>query len=391
MTTSSSSIASSTVFPRKSNTLSSPGSPPVITNLVVSEASASSNNGYTTTLQITWIGVTWPFLRDFRVMIYDEATLIQDGATSVVGFTSQPVAIGHNYRVVVYVRSSIAQGTGVQGNYTVNGSTAAAPGEMLWATYSIAPGSAYTATAYQRGIGDVQKHNHVAGYTGGYDLYMDIASIPGTVSTWAAIESYKNRVTVPGPMYEPGTAYTAPAPQVARMFESAQINLFSGAARTCRVVASLDVREISSSGGSYQYGIDASLNGSTWTSTLGNARSGSTAYIIVSINTATPSASVHAASSAEVSTPGTLYVYTPTTTETKTVTSSASGAVTVTCANNFAKLKGSPVVTPQTTSPRYPVVSNITYGSTCTFDLRVYDENGALTATPCTIAIEGTV
>lgn len=378
--------------------LQSPSSPPSITNLVVAEASASSNNGYTTTLQITWTGVTWPFLRDYRVMIYDESTLIQDGSTSVAGFTSQPVAIGHNYRVVVYVRSSIAQGTGKQVAYTVNGSTAASPGEMLWASYQITPGASYTATAYQRGIGDVQKHNHVIGCTRGsarYQTLTEITSSAGNVGSWAALDSYAYVILFGDPPGIPGVDYIPGQPVAATVWDSASVSLFGGGHRACRLAVSLDVRQIAASGGNYQIGMTYApyVGGVLQSSrtTFGTALSVDAASVVVKVATATAGQTNEAVLAAEVTTPGTLYVYTPTTTETKTVTSSASGAVTVTCANNFAKLKGSPVVTPQTTSPRYPVVSNITYGSTCTFDLRVYDENGALTATPCTIAIEGTV
>lgn len=375
--------------------LQSPSSPPSITNLVVAEASASSNNGYTTTLQITWTGVTWPFLRDYRVMIYDEATLIQDGATSVVGFTSQPVAIGHNYRVVVYVRSSIAQGTGVQKNITVSGTTAAGPGEMLWGIYPIEPDSTYAAKSYQRGIGDVQRHCHAIGITGGFSArYLQFDEISGAMSTWSSIETNLQILGGGGTAPLPGSGFNPPAPSAQTIWKSSTISLFGGAHRKCRAVTTLSVREIYTAEGSSQLGyIYAPWNGASHLAsktTYSNVVADDLDSVSVIVSTATAN-TVAAVCAAEVNTPGTLYVYTPTTTETKTVTSSASGAVTVTCANNFAKLKGSPVVTPQTTSPRYPVVSNITYGSACTFDLRVYDENGALTATPCSIAIEGTV
>lgn len=379
--------------------LSSPLSPPSVTNLAVAEVSSAAASGaFTTQLQITWTGVTYAFLRDYRVMIYDESTLVQDGSTATTGFTSQPVAIGHNYRVVVFVRSSVAQGTGKQVAYTVNGSTAASPGEMLWASYQITPGASYTATAYQRGIGDVQKHNHVIGCTRGsarYQTLTEITSSAGNVGSWAALDSYAYVILFGDPPGIPGVDYIPGQPVAATVWDSASVSLFGGGHRACRLAVSLDVRQIAASGGNYQVGMTYApyVGGVLQSSrtTFGTALSVDAASVVVKVATATAGQTNEAVLAAEVTTPGTLYVYTPTTTETQTVTSSASGALTITCTNNFAKLKGLPIVTAQTTSPRYPVVSNITYGSACTFDLRVYDENGALTATTCTIAIEGTV
>ena len=389
--------SSAAASPTTNNTtLPSASAPPSITNLTVAEVSSAAASGaFTAQLQINWTGVTYPFLRDYRVMIYDESTLVQDGATATTGFTSQPVAIGHNYRVVVFVRSSVAQGTGKQVAYTVNGSTAASPGEMLWASYQITPGASYTATAYQRGIGDVQRHNHVVGITGGFAArFLQLDEITGNIGTWSALESYLQILGGGGTAPLPGSGFTPPAPSAVAIWSSASISLFGGSHRKCRIVSSLDVRQIYSEEGNYQIGMVYApwASGSHLASktTYGTVVNDDLDSVVVNVSTATAN-TIAAVVSAEVTTPGTLYVYTPTTTETQTVTSSASGALTITCANNFAKLKGLPIITAQTTSPRYPVVSNITYGSTCTFDLRVYDGNGALTATPCTMAIEGTV
>lgn len=385
----SSAIAAATT---PNTTMGSATAPPSVTALAITEISAETASGYTTQLRVMWTATTWPFLRDYHVMIYDESALVQEGYTTTAGFTTQPVAIGHNYRVVVYVRSSLAQGTGVMSAYTVNGSTSAAPGEMLWGAYAITPGASYTATAYQRGIGDVQKHNHVTKGSGGYATSFQPFSTLGTLSGIGPIENALYMSYVAPPSYYPGSAYTPTTPAAALAWSSTAITPFAGAHRRARMAASLDVRAYQkSTNGVPQIAMTCVpyLNGVAQSSstTFGNVRTVDTASVTLGVYTSENESYF----AAEVNTPGTLYVYTPTTTETQSVTSSASGALTVTCANNFARLKGAPIVTPQTISPRYPVINNITYGSACTFDIRVYDDAGALTSTPCTISIEGTI
>lgn len=394
--------SSAAASPTTNNTtLPSASAPPSITNLTVAEVSSAAASGaFTTQLQINWTGVTYPFLRDYRVMIYDESTLVQDGATATTGFTSQPVAIGHNYRVFVFVRSSVAQGSGVAVAYTVNGSTAAALGEMLWGSYPIVSDTSLSVPyEYQKGLGDPQTHTTAAAYAGGSISLMTLAELPtgsgGALSgATSALSSYKFLYDVSYPTLGSSGSFNASTPTTKLIWTGVAVGTVFSTPRKCRLVAKINYDRIAGNANiDVRYVNLKYVNGAPTGNTVSY---GSTTQQLEILNPGKLSLAIRTTSAlewaiVEVHIPSTLYVYTPTTTETQTVTSSASGALTITCTNNFAKLKGLPIVTAQSTSPRYPVVSNITYGSACTFDLRVYDENGALTATPCSIAIEGTV
>lgn len=381
--------SSAVAAPTTANTtLPSAGTPPTLASLTLTESTLSTGNAFTVHLQLVWPAVVWPFFKDYRVMIYDEGTLIQDSATTAAGFTSQPVAIGHNYRAFVYVRSSGAQGAGVMRSITVSGSAAAAPGEMLWAAYPIEPNATYEPKAFQRGLGDPQRHSYIAANAYGFAEYRPPGFfVPSTMSAVGVIDQQLDVTGTGSPPPIGGNDFTIAGPDRSIGWQSDVITLFGGAHRVCRLAVALDVRTVKFSdmliGTVFAPWVNGTLEAAR--TTYGGAVAGDLESVEVTLE------QVGTYGAALVDTPGTLYVYTPTANEDQAVTSSASGAVTVTCANNYAKLKGLPKVTPQTTAARYPTIENISYGAVCTFELRIFNDAGALTATPCSITIEGTV
>lgn len=378
--------------------IASPLNVPVVTILSISEVSAATETGaFTTQIRLLWSFPSWIYFRDFRVLVYDEGQLVQEAFTGVSGFTSNPVAIGHNYRVVVFGRSSIAQGAGSAAQITINGTAAAAPGEMLWGVYALEPEAPYVSKAKQYGRGDTQRHTHVVDSASPFTSeFMQLDQISGNVSAWGALDSYIQIYGGGGVAPLPGEDYTPLAPTAKTLWHSDWVEPFGGNSKFCRVVAEIDYRSIYSAPGALQIATDIMqfVGGPPpgfLVFSYGDTAIGWMAQASAALTTSVSVGGSLPTGAAEITTPAKISVFTKTESETKSGTSSASAAVTITCTNNFAKLKGVPKILINVSSPRFPVVDNFTYGAVCTFDVRIFDNAGTLTATAFEAEIEGTI
>jgi len=128
--------------------LPNPASPPAITGLAAVEEVYQLENGtYSSRLRATWIAVTYPYLKEYRVEVYQAGVLIHAGNTISAVFPTGPLQEGVEYVVRVAAITTIGTvGAWAQANVTAAGKFLI-PGNVPSVTVFEAGGTVYGSCA----------------------------------------------------------------------------------------------------------------------------------------------------------------------------------------------------------------------------------------------------
>lgn len=384
----------------QNTTLPDPRVIPTVTALTVSESPISTT---TAALNISWTAPVWPFVSDYRVIVYDAERAVFDNATTTTGITTPPLPIGRAYRVYVYVRSSVAQGEGAVAVYTIDGLLDDVPGEMLYSIHPIMPDAASAKDwdalgreSWKYGYNDPKLRNYRSAVYGGNGEVVLWQSVPdnfvgGASSTpvntdSTPIEQFRRYALLGSPPLIPGGEYIPPAEAVENYWTSTQITVFSSA-RLMRAVVDLETRNCINPGdGTSPFRLTVK-SGATVVDSGGYITAAS---VTAAVDSPLITSSIFVGAR-EVAYPGRLLVYVPTINDQSAapIMSSASVVTTITCARVFDAVKTPPRIVIANVAPRVAVVSNIVFGAlSTTFDVAIFN-GAAQVAESFTWSVEG--
>jgi len=117
-------------------TLPTPSSPPAPTALVLAEEGYTAQDGSTRTrIRATWAGVTYAFLRDYRITVRQGAAVLETLTAATPEARTAALQEGLNYQVDVQTISSAGVASGIlSGALLVTGNTTPPPNVTAWVT-----------------------------------------------------------------------------------------------------------------------------------------------------------------------------------------------------------------------------------------------------------------
>lgn len=117
-------------------TLPTPSSPPAPTALVLAEEGYTAQDGSTRTrIRATWAGVTYAFLRDYRITVRQGAAVLETLTAATPEARTAALQEGLNYQIDVQTISSAGVASGIlSGALLVTGNTTPPPNVTAWVT-----------------------------------------------------------------------------------------------------------------------------------------------------------------------------------------------------------------------------------------------------------------